>query len=107
MCNLSFKEDIETCILLVKKEEDTSTHCSSLTSTHCSSLRGIDEVGTTRFIVVDDFISSDETIRAIIQDLDRQPWVSCPPSNKYDMLCVGNFIDAKALKKTGNRKEFV
>ena len=81
----------KTYILIVRKEEDTSAHCSSL--------RGIDVVGTTRFVVVDDFISSGETIRAIIQDLDRQPWVSCPPSNKYDMLCVGNFIDAKALKK--------
>lgn len=81
----------KTCILIVRKEENTSTHCSSL--------RGIDVVGTTRFVVVDDFISSGETIRAIIQDLDRQPWVSYPPSNKYDMLCVSNFIDAKALKK--------
>lgn len=81
----------KTYILIVRKEEDTSAHCSSL--------RGIDVVDTTRFVVVDDFISSGETIRAIIQDLDRQPWVSCPPSNKYDMLCVGNFIDAKALKK--------
>ena len=81
----------KTYILIVRKEEDTSAHCSSL--------RGINEVGTTRFIVVDDFISSGETIRAIIQDLDRQPWVSCPSSNKYDMLCVSNFIDAKALKK--------
>lgn len=81
----------KTYILIVRKDSDTSAHCSSL--------RGIDKVGTTRFIVVDDFISSGETIRAIIQDLDRQSWVSYPPSNKYDMLCVSNFIDAKALKK--------
>lgn len=81
----------KTCILIVRKKEDTSAHCSSL--------RGIDEVGTTRFIVVDDFIASGETIEAIIQDLDRQLGVSYHPSNKYDMLCVGNFIDAKALKK--------
>nr|DAG91345.1 MAG TPA: Orotate phosphoribosyltransferase [Crassvirales sp.] len=81
----------KTYILIVRKGEDTSAHCSSL--------RGIDEVGTTRFIVVDDFISSGETIRAIIQDLDRQPWGELSPSNKYDMLCVSNFIDAKALKK--------
>lgn len=80
-----------TCILIVRKEEDTSAHCSSL--------RGIDEVGTTRFIVVDDFIASGETIEAIIQDLDRQLGVSYHPSNKYDMLCVSNFINAKALKK--------
>lgn len=66
---------------------------------HCSSLRGIDRVGTTRFIVVDDFISSGETIRAIIQDLDRQLRMNYHPYNKYDMLCVSNFIDAKALKK--------
>ena len=78
-------------ILIVRKKEDTSAHCSSL--------RGIDEVGTTRFIVVDDFIASGETIKAIIQDLDSQLGANYHPSNKYDMLCVSNFIDAKALKK--------
>lgn len=81
----------KTYILIVRKEEDTSAHCSSL--------RGIKDVGTTRFIVVDDFIASGETIRAIIQDLDRQLGVSYHPSNKYDMLCISNFLDAKALKK--------
>ena len=81
----------KTYILIVRKEEDTSSHCSSL--------RGIDEVGTTRFIVVDDFIATGETIEAIIQDLDKQLGVSYHPSNKYDMLCVSNFIDAKSLKK--------
>ena len=54
----TYKEDInpttKTYILIVRKEEDTSAHCSSL--------RGIDEVGTTRFIVVDDFMASGETI---------------------------------------------
>ena len=34
----------KTYILIVKKDSNTSTHCSSL--------RGIDEVGTMRFIVV-------------------------------------------------------
>ena len=81
----------KTYILIVRKEEDTSSHCPSL--------RGIDEVGTTRFIVVDDFITSGKTIKAIIQALDRQLGVSYHPSNKYDMLCVSNFIDAKTLKK--------
>ena len=81
----------KTYILIVRKDSDISAHCSSL--------RGIDEVGTTRFIVVDDFISSGETIEAIIQALDRQLGVIQHSPNKYDMLCVGNFIDAKALKK--------
>lgn len=99
----TYKEDIEegTSItfvvrgtsgaMIVRKEEDTSAHCSSL--------RGIDEVGTTRFIVVDDFISSGDTIRAIIHDLDGYFEVIPHPTNKYDMLCASNFIDAKALKK--------
>lgn len=82
---------VKTYILIVRKKEDEYAHCPSL--------RGIDEVGTTRFIVVDDFIASGETIEAIIQDLDRQLGVSYHPSNKYDMLCVSNLIDAKALKK--------
>lgn len=81
----------KTYILIVRKEEDTSAHCSSL--------KGIDNVGTTRFIVVDDFITSGKTIEAVIQALDKQLGVSYHPSNKYDMLCVSNFIDAKALKK--------
>lgn len=79
----------KTYILIVRKEEDTSAHCSSL--------RGIDEVGTTRFIVVDDFISSGDTIRAIIHDLDGYFEVIPHPTNKYDMLCVSNFIDAKEI----------
>jgi hypothetical protein len=82
----------KTYILIVRKEEEVGAHCSSL--------YGIDMVGTTRFIVVDDFIASGETIEAIIQKLD---WyftsVAHHPTNKYDMLCVGNSIDAKALKK--------
>ena len=82
----------KTYILIVRKDSDISAHCFSL--------RGIDEVGTTRFIVVDDFISSGETIEAIIQALDIQLAEIFPhPINKYDMLCISNFIDAKSLKK--------
>jgi hypoxanthine phosphoribosyltransferase len=81
----------KTFILIVRKEEDTSAHCSSL--------RGIGRVGITRFIVVDDFITSGNTIEAIIHELDRHFEVVPHPTNKYDMLCVSNFIDAKALKK--------
>lgn len=80
----------KTYILIVRKEEDKSAHCSSL--------RGIGNVGTTRFIVVDDFIATGETIEAIIQELDGYFTTANHP-NKYDMLCVSNFIDAKALKK--------
>ena len=81
----------KTYILIVRKDSDTSAHCSSL--------RGIDEVGATRFIVVDDFIASGETIEAVIQELDKYFEVIPHPTSKYDMLCVSNFIDAKALKK--------
>ena len=82
---------IKTYILIVRKKEDTSAHCFSL--------RGIDGVGTTRFIVVDDFISSGKTIKAIIQELDGYFNMIHHPVNKYDMLCVSNFLEAKALKK--------
>ena len=82
----------KTYILIVRKDSDTSAHCPSL--------KGINEVGTTRFIVVDDFIASGETIKAIIQKLDMYfAKVMHSPINKYDMLCVSNPIDAKALKK--------
>lgn len=67
----------KTYILIVRKEEDTSAHCSSL--------MGIGDVGATRFIVVDDFIASGKTIEAIIQALDKQPWVSCP--HLISMIC--------------------
>lgn len=89
----------KTYILIVRKEEDTSAHCSSL--------RGIDEVGTTRFVVVDDFIASGETIEAIIRELDWH-FDSVRHTSKYDMLCVSNFIDAKALKKNscGNYRKW-
>ena len=82
----------KTYILIVRKGEDISAHCPSL--------KGINEVGTTRFIVVDDFIASGKTIEAIIRALDMHfMGVVCPSTNKYDMLCISNFIDAKALKK--------
>ena len=82
----------KTYILIVRKEGDKSAHCSSL--------KGIGNIGTTKFIVVDDFISSGETIKAIIQKLDMYfDKVMYSPINKYDMLCVSNFIDAKTLKK--------
>ena len=81
----------KTYILIVRKEEDISAHCPSL--------KGINEVGTTRFIVVDDFIASGETIKAIIQDLDKQFRVIYRPFNKYDSLCISNFINEKMLKK--------
>lgn len=42
----------KTYIMIVRKDEDTHAHCYSL--------RGIDDVGVTRFIVVDDFITSIE-----------------------------------------------
>ena len=83
---------IKTYILIVRKEEDANSHSYSL--------EGINRVGTTRFIVVDDFIMTGDTIRAIIKDLDRRIEVRGKPPKKYDMLCVSNFIDAKALKKT-------
>lgn len=82
---------VETYILVVRKDSDTSAHCSSL--------RGINDIVTTRFIVVDDFIASGETIDAIIQALDKHFEVIPHPINKYDMLCVSNAIDVKALKK--------
>ena len=82
----------KTYILIVRKGEDISAHCPSL--------KGINEVGTTRFIVVDDFIASGKTIKAIIQDLDKQLGRIYHPSNKYDMLCISNFIEAKTLKKS-------
>lgn len=82
----------KTYILIVRKKEDASAHCSSL--------KGISGVGTTRLIVVDDFIATGETIEAIIQELDEYfNKVIHHPTNKYDMLCISNFIDAKALKK--------
>lgn len=80
----------EVSILIVRKEEDDA---------HCPSLRGISEVGTTRFIVVDDFISTGETIEAIIQELDEYFKMISRPINKYDMLCISNFIETKSLKK--------
>lgn len=79
-----------TYILIVRKDEDNA---------HCPSLKGIDNVGNTKFIVVDDFIASGDTIEAIIHELDRHFEVVPHPANKYDMLCVSNFIDTKALKK--------
>ena len=80
----------EVYILIVRKDGDIA---------HNSSLVGINSVGTTRFIVVDDFISSGETIEAIIQALDEYFGKISHPTNKYGMLCISNHIETKSLKK--------
>lgn len=51
---------VSTCILIVRKDSDTSAHCSSL--------RGIEVLQEARLIVVDDFIQSGETLEAILED---------------------------------------
>lgn len=82
---------IKAHILIVRKESDTSAHASSL--------YGINTEEETKFIVVDDFIASGETIEAILQEMDKYFELPWHPACKYDMLCVSNFIDAKSLKK--------
>lgn len=82
---------INTYILIVRKDTDKDAHCPSL--------RGISYVGVTKFIVVDDFIASGETIKAIIQELDECLEELHRFINKYDMLCISNPITVKALKK--------
>lgn len=80
-----------TCILIVRKDNDTSAHCHSL--------RGIEDLQEARFIIVDDFIQSGETIKAILKDLDEYFEISSTPKEKYDMLCISNYLDVGALKK--------
>lgn len=87
---LNFAPMTKVCILIVRKDNDYA---------HCASLSGITEIKNTRYIIVDDFISSGETIEAILHELDRHFEAVPHPANKYDMLCVSNIIDAKALKK--------
>lgn len=80
-----------TYILIVRKDNDTSAHCYSL--------RGIEDLEEARFIVVDDFIQSGKTIKAILKDLDEYFEISSTPKEKYDMLCISNYLDVGALKK--------
>ena len=82
--------NVETYILIVRKETDTEAHCSSL--------YGIDNIGATRFVVVDDFICNGETIEAIIEALDNY-FEDTKGIYKYDALCISNGIEADALKK--------
>lgn len=74
-------------ILIVRKDGDDA---------HSSSLQGIDEIGLSKIIVIDDFIDSGDTINAILERLDSRLNSMFP---KYDMLCVSNYLDSKALKK--------
>lgn len=82
--------NVETYILIVRKETDTEAHCSSL--------YGTDEIVATRFIIADDFISGGDTIHAIIEALDRQCG-DITHKYKYDALFISNAIDKDALKK--------
>lgn len=80
---------IEACILVVRKDSDLA---------HNGSLDGITLLNNPKFIVVDDFIESGNTIRAILEKLDDYFGHSAPQL-KYDMLCISNSIDKDALKK--------
>lgn len=84
----------KSCIIIVRKENDTSAHCSSL--------KGIEDLNNARLVVVDDFISSGDTILSILEELDKYYEIIPSPKEKYDMLCVSNFIDARSLKKKYN-----
>lgn len=88
---LSFAPMTKVYILIVRKDGDTSAHCDSL--------YGITEVGNTKYIIVDDFISSGDTIYEILCALDKYFEVVHHPSYKYDMLCISNTLDIKVLKK--------
>lgn len=80
----------KTYILIVRKEEDKSAHCSSL--------KGISNIDTTKFIVVDDFISSGETIKAIIQKLDMYfDKVMYSPVNKYEKNSCDDYRKWKGI----------
>ena len=83
-----------SCIIVVRKESDKSAHCSSL--------KGIEDLKDARLVVVDDFISSGNTVLAILEELDRYFEVIPSAKEKYDMLCVSNYIDARSLKKKYN-----
>lgn len=80
-----------SCVIIVRKESDTSAHCSSL--------KGIEDLNNARLVVVDDFISSGDTILSILEELDKYYEIIPSPKEKYDMLCVSNHIDARSLKK--------
>lgn len=82
---------VSTCILIVRKDTDTSAHCPSL--------RGIGELQEARFIVVDDFMQSGKTIKAILEGLDNYFEIPLASNKKYDMLCVSNFLDIGVLEK--------
>lgn len=80
----------KVCILIVRKDRDDA---------HSISLQGIDKIGLSKIIVIDDFIDSGDTINAILKELDSMLNYMFP---KYDMLCVSNYIDASMLKKNKN-----
>lgn len=94
----SIDSSVDARILIVRKENDTSAHCSSL--------KGIEDLEEARLIVVDDFISSGDTIEAILRALDI--WFENPPSPmfKYDMLVVSNYICKEYLKKNTGVEDY-
>lgn len=81
----------ETSILVVRKSNEEF-------SSHCPSLEGIGGIGTTRLIVVDDFMVSGSTIEAIMQELDDYFKEMECPHDRYDMLYVSNIITTEKFK---------
>lgn len=75
-------------------------------NSHAGNLEDIEYYDGVKIVVVDDFISTGNTIKYILDDLDT---FLCIPSDrgvvklKYNMLCVGNCLLPSFCKKNKNK----
>lgn len=80
--------NIRTYVVVVRKPNENS---------HCESLQGIEEINSSVYIVVDDFIVTGETIQSILFDLDKHFNQNSKYVKTYDMLCISTPISKKDL----------
>ena len=74
-------------------------------SSHGDNLEGIYPScisDNTHIIVVDDFVETGETIKAILKDLTER----IEDIKVFDMLCVSNYWDKNDLTKKGGKRGF-
>ena len=90
--------------ILKRKDRDVLISVSrKAESTHGDNLEGISSYTVsdyTHIIVVDDFVATGETIKAILKDLTER----IENMKVFDMLCVSNYWDKDDLTKKGGKR---
>lgn len=72
---------------------------------HKETLEGLQFLYSHKIVIIDDFITTGETMRRILKDLKNYSTLHIPSlPEKYYMLCIGNTGAEDAIKKKNNSR---